>query len=164
MRKSWADYKREQRKRKAEAAKQAGDPTDAIAKVKFHEYLTDSDWGEVSIYLEWAGINPNAIPSFDTDDDPNHNPETDGPLRGSIGRAERMVGCLMDAASLLATEINAYKRKEIDARIHEIETGDLSDPKARKQALADIVRLKKMLDQLNRQVRWTFPQWKVTGD
>jgi hypothetical protein len=26
-----------------------------------------------------------------------------------------------------------------------------------------VTRLNKMLDQLDKQVRWTFPQWKVTG-
>jgi hypothetical protein len=71
---------------------------------------------------------------------------------------------VIDAASQLATGINSYKRKEITDRIHEIETSDLSDPKTRKQALADIVRLKTMLGQLDKQVRWTFPQWRVTAD
>lgn len=171
MRKTWAEYKREQRKRKAEAeaeaARLAGDPTDAIAKRKFSEYIADdfdSFQSEVHYLLEWAGINPDALPAFTNDDDPEHDPESDGPYRGSIGRAERMASLLIDAGSNLANLINDYKRKEIAARIHEIETSDLSNPDIRKQAQADIVRLKKMLGQLGKQVRRTFPQWRVTGE
>ena len=94
------------------------------------------------------------------------NPE-DSPYfnaKGSLARAEIMVGALISATVELADLINRYKRKEITDRIHEIETADLSDPDTRKQALADNLRLKKMLDQLDKQVRWTFPQWKVTGE
>lgn len=166
MAKTAAEYQREYRKRKAEAAKQAGDPTDAIAKRKFFEFVADdldSFQSEVCYPLEWAGINPDALPTFEDDSDPGYDPETDGPYRGSIERAERMAGMLLTAGLKLAHMINGYKREEITNRIHEIETGDLSNPEVRKQALADIVRLKKMLDQLDKQVRWTFPQWKVTG-
>lgn len=87
------------------------------------------------------------------------------PLPGnSLGRAEIIVASLIDAASELAVEINAYKRAEITARIAEIQAADLSDPNAKKQAFADMARLTKMLDQLDKQVRWTFPQWKATGE
>lgn len=165
MAKSAAEYQRAYRERKAEQAKLAGDPTDKIASRRFHEYLPDDgNWQEVLTYLEWAGINPDAVPRFDTDDDPEHDPENDGPNRGSIGRAERMVGMLLDAATELAAIVNRYKRKEISDQIQEIETSDLSDPDARKQALADVVRLQKMLDQLEKRVRWSLPQWKVTGE
>ncbi len=163
MRKSWADYKRIQRKRKAEAAKLAGDPTDAVASIKFYEYLTDRDWLEVVTYLEWAGIGSAGIPSFDTDDDPEHNTETDGPYRGSIGRAERMVGCLLDAASQLASEISTYKKEQIDRALVAREQSDLTDPAAKKKALAESARLHKLRAQLDKQVRWTLPQWRVTG-
>jgi hypothetical protein len=83
---------------------------------------------------------------------------------GSLARAEIMVGCLIDAAGELARIINGYKRDEIDARIAEIEQSDLSDADTKKKAFADMARLKKMRDQLDKQVRWTFPQWKVTGE
>ena len=75
-----------------------------------------------------------------------------------------MVGCLIDAASQLADIINKYKRKEISDRMQEVEASDLSDPDVRKKALADMVRLQKMTEHLDKQVRWTFPQWKVTGE
>lgn len=159
-----ADYQREYRERKKERLRLAGDPTDAITKVPFNEYLPeDGNWSSVAYALEWAGINSDGIPQFETDDDPGYLEGDSEPNRGSIGRAERMVGCLLDAATELAGIIARYKRKEIADRIHEIETGDLSDPATRKQALHDIVRLKKMLDQLDKQVRRTLPQWEVKG-
>lgn len=95
-------------------------------------------------------------------DNPEESPYFNA--KGSLARAEIMVGALMSATVELAHLINAYKRHEINVRISEIETSDLSDPDTRKQALADIVRLRKMLEQLDKQVRWTFPQWKVTGE
>jgi hypothetical protein len=149
--------------KKAEREKLAGDPTDKIAERPFNEYLTASDWSEVLTYLDWAGINPDAVPTFDTDDDPEHNPETDGPYRGSIGRAERMVGLFLDAASQLASMINDYKKQEIGRAIAELEGADLTDPAVKRKALADIVRFNKLSDQLDKQVRWTLPQWKVKG-
>ena len=79
-------------------------------------------------------------------------------------KAEIMVGQLIDAAASLARIVNDYKRDEIDVRIAEIEQSDLSTPDAKKKAFADMARLKKMRDQLDKQVRWTFPQWKVTGE
>lgn len=167
MRKSWAEYKRDARKRERDRLKNLPDLLPAhSAKQPFNEFLDeDGQWFDVVTYLEWAGIDPKGAPQFDADEDPGFLEEIDdGPNRGSIGRAERFVGCLIDAAGEMAAIVNRYKKKEITYRIHEIETGDLSEPDARRRALADIVRLKKMLDQLDKQVRWTFPQWKVTGD
>ena len=150
--------------KKAQLQKLAGDPSDKIATRRFHEYLPDDpEWNEVQTYLEWAGIKPDAIPTFDTDNDPDHDPVSDGPYRGSIGRAERMVGCLLDAASELAGIINRYKREEIDRAIARLESADLSDAEKRKQALEDVVRLTRYRDQLDKQVRWSLPQWRVTG-
>ncbi|RNF33984.1 hypothetical protein [Paracoccus methylarcula] len=84
-------------------------------------------------------------------------------MPGSLGRAELMVDCLLAAAKDLASHVSDHKKSEIKARLAEIETSDLSDPEIRKAALKDVTRLNKMLDQLDKQVRWTFPQWKVTG-
>lgn len=124
--------------------------------------------------LDIAGIE---APEIEDDSDPKSatgeieltfadNPE-DSPYynaKGSLARAEIMVGALISATVELADLINRYKRKEINDRIHDIESSDLSDPDTRKQALTNIVQLKKMLEQLDKQVRWTFPQWKVTGE
>lgn len=124
--------------------------------------------------MDTAGINP---PEFSDDSAPKsatgeveaiftENPEASvyHNETNSLARAEIMIGQLVDAAATLARIVNDYKKEEINARIAEIEVADLSDPAAKKQALADIVRLQKMLDQLDKQVRWTFQQWKVTGE
>ena len=160
------ERKRRSLARKAERARLAGDPSDAIVAVKFYQYLSqDGNWeSEVLYHLEWAGIKTDALPVFENDDDPDHDPANDGPYRGSIGRAERMVGMFLDAASGLAAIINRYKRQEIDQAIARIEASDLADPATKKKALKEIVRLNKIRDQLDKQVRRTIPQWKVKGD
>lgn len=134
------------------------------------------DWGgDVDLTLDIAGMAP---PPLTDDSDPKSlsgqveqifvdagNVE-DSPYvhgGGSLARAELMVGCLISAAVELAGAVNAYKQSEIKARIAEIEQSDLSDPAAKRKALADVVRLQRMLDLLAKEVRWTFPRWKVDG-
>lgn len=105
--------------------------------------------------------------SYTGDIETLHEPFPDSPFvapSNSLARAEVMVGSLIDAAKDVAQAVNDYKQSEIKARIAEIEQSDLSDAETKRKALADIVRLQKMLDQLSKQVRWTFPQWKVTGE
>ena len=75
-----------------------------------------------------------------------------------------MVGCLIDAASELARIINEYKRNQITSRLREIENADLSDPGVKKAALTEVVRLQKMVDHLDKRVRWSFPQWKLADE
>jgi hypothetical protein len=82
---------------------------------------------------------------------------------GSLGRAELVISALLDAAGELAAAVKEYKRTEIKARLAEIEALDLSDAHSKKAALHEAAKLHKMLDQLDKQVRWTIPQWKVTG-
>lgn len=96
------------------------------------------------------------------DDEPDRSPYARG--GGSLARGEIMVGCLIDAASELARIINEYKRHQIANRIREIEDADLSDPGVKKSALAEVVQLQKMIEQLDKQVRWSFPQWKLASD
>lgn len=163
MVKTPAEYQRAYRERLRAQEKQAVGAADHAFKEPFHEYMADH-WLDVTTYLEWIGVED--IPDFagDGDNDPQWNAETDGPYRGALGRAERMVGFFLDAASDLADHINDYKLKEIDSRIAELEAADLSDPDARKQALAESVRLTKYRDQLQKKVRWTLSQWKVKGE
>jgi len=82
----------------------------------------------------------------------------------SLGKAEFVIATLLDAAVELAQWVNDYKLSEINARIEELEQADLSDPAAKKQALANIVTLTKIRDELSKSVRWTLPQWKVKGE
>ncbi|MBK3745251.1 hypothetical protein G3A39_39395 [Paraburkholderia aspalathi] len=82
----------------------------------------------------------------------------------SLGKAELLLSVFQDIVTALSSDINAYKRSEINERIREIETLDFSDPDTRKNALANMMRLQKMLDHLNKDSRWTMSQWEVSID
>lgn len=117
---------------------------------------------EIPEFVDDRGPQAYSIADHDADaSDPD-----DDPFEGktnSLGRAELLVGGFLDAAVTLAGMVNSYKKQELKARLAEIEAADLSDPKAKKAALKDVARLHKMLDDLEKDVRWTFPQWKVKG-
>ena len=161
-----AEKQRRYRERLKKRERAAPEVTTDFLRRPFSEYVAahEHEYQDVWYPLEWAGIRPDAIPFFESDDDPDHDPTSDGPNRGSIGRAERMVGMLLDAAASLAGMINRYKREQIAAAIAELEAGDLTDPAIKKQALADLVRLNKIRDRLDKQVRWPLPEWKVKGE
>lgn len=163
MVKTAAEYQRAYRERLKEQQKRSVAVADEAFKEPFHEFMAEH-WEDVNAYLEWAGVKDPPDYEADGDTDPEWIPDFDGPNRGALGRAERIVGLYLDAANTLAGYINRYKVREISNRIAELEAADLSDPEARKQALADIVRLTKYRDQLAKQVRWTLPQWKVKGE
>ncbi|MER8691906.1 hypothetical protein NKI77_18170 [Mesorhizobium opportunistum] len=162
MAKTAAEYQRAYRERKAELAKQAGDPTDKISARPFSEYVeNDGNWTVIQEVLDCVGVTP---PAFGADKDDQWREEWGEPYRASIGRAERMVGAFLDAASGLADAIARYKRKEIDRAIADLEASDITAPAIKKKALAEIVRLNRIRDQLDKQVRWSLPQWKTTGE
>ncbi|WP_306043411.1 hypothetical protein [Mameliella sp. MMSF_3552] len=83
--------------------------------------------------------------------------------RGSIGRAENMIDNLLFAAVELALVVNRFKKEELQARLREIENADLADPAARKAALADVAHISAVLAELDKNVRWTLPKWRVKG-
>lgn len=83
-----------------------------------------------------------------------------GSPRGALGRAEVIVDHLITAAIELAAQVNAHKVSEIKARLAELEN---SPTAGKAEAMQEAVKLNKILDQLNKQVRRSFPQWKVTG-
>ncbi|KAA3450277.1 hypothetical protein C7I87_11545 [Mesorhizobium sp. SARCC-RB16n] len=162
MVKTPAEYQRAYRQRKAELARLGGDPTDNLAKEPFNEFLPhDGNWAVIEEVLDCVGVMP---PTFDADTDDQWQEAWDEPYRGSIGRAERMVGAFLDAASGLADAIARFKRKEIDRAIAELESADMTNAATKKEALAEIVRLNRIRDQLDKQVRWSLPQWKTRGD
>lgn len=149
---------------------QASNSVESVYRQPFHTFYGHQGFDlDFELALALAGV---AAPEFLDDSGPEAfvlNDATAGvadPFNGAtgaLGRAEVMIGCLTDAAVALASLVNEYKRQEIKARLAEIEASDLSEPEAKKAALQDSARLNKMLDQLDKQVRWTFPQWKVTG-
>ncbi|SIP96633.1 hypothetical protein SAMN05880582_101197 [Rhizobium sp. RU20A] len=164
---------RERQKAKKAAALKVADENALSYREPFFERYQRSG-GTIAEILDLANMEP---PKIEDDSDPHSmtgwieesyidHPE-DSPYfnqKGSIAQAEIAVGCMISAAAELAELINEHKRSEIDARIAEIEQSDLSDPAARNTAFAEMARLKRMRDQLSQQVRWTFPQWKVTGE
>lgn len=170
MAKSPAERQREYMARKKEAESQASRSLSGIYKRPFFEFYEKQDnLSEIELPLALGGF---ISPEFEDDRGPEDfvlNDATvgvDDPFMGatnSLGRAEVITDCLIDVAVALASRLNEYKKSEIKARLAEIEASDLSDPEIRKAALKEVTRLNKMLDQLEKQVRWTFPQWKVTG-
>lgn len=170
MAKSNAERLREFKARKKEQEKVASLTLSGVFKRPFFETLPE-DYHLASDFSDNFELTGVQTPEFKDDFGPeahtDYNPEiagdqfTDNP--GSLGRAEVMVTALIEAAQDLAWHVADYKRQEINARLAEIEASDLSEPETKKAALQDAARLNKMLDQLDKQVRWTFPQWKVTG-
>jgi hypothetical protein len=155
------------RERKREATKASPDLTHPFLKTPFFEYLAeDGNWSSVEMNFDLMGLR---APSFDDDSGPKSaggEVEQYSPYEGSvgsIGRAEVMVGQLLDAAMELASIVNRYKLEEIDARIAEIEGADLSDPAVRMQALADIVQLNKIRVKLDKEFRRSFREINVKG-
>ena len=170
MAKSNAERLREFKARKKEEEKIASLTVDDVFKKPFFEHLPAhfDDDSAFSDSFEFIGV---PTPQFTDDLGIEHHTlysdESAQQLfqlnRRSLGRAEMMVDALIEAAQDLAWYVADYKRSEIKARLAEIEASDLSDPAAKKAALKNAARLNKMLDQLDKQVRFTFPQWKVTG-
>ncbi|MGR9237936.1 hypothetical protein ACU8OH_03820 [Rhizobium leguminosarum] len=156
---------RKRQKDKAEAAERAEAPTTYLR--PFSEYRREADlpgFGSHFLMLgkEWwdfdtdDGIKPLSLDGVDAADierAPN-----------SLGKAELIIEVLLDVVSQLASDVRCYKQSELDTRITEIMSRDLSNPEENKAAFAEAKRLGKMRDQLDKQVRWTFPQWKATGE
>lgn len=163
-----AEIQKQWRERQKTKRQKATDATSNDLRRPFHDWLAANriNWDEFVIPLDIAGITP---PEFEDNRDPSSaTGEIDINIyagkRGSIARAELTVDGLLEAARALAEHVNAYKREEISARIEELENANLTDPVTRKDALADIVRLTKARDRLDKQVRYTLPEWKVSGE
>lgn len=169
MAKSPAERQRDYMKRKKQKEARDSVTVANVYHLPFHQFAEDYlDTQGFGFYFHCIGLEP---PRFEDDrgpldyvidraafrDDDIFNGAT-----GSLGRAETMVGSLVSAAVELALCINQYKSAEINARLKELEASDLTDQAARKVAFAEIARLNKMQDQLTKEVRLTFPQWKVT--
>lgn len=170
MPKSNAERLREFKARKKDEENIASLTLDDVFKKPFFEHLP-RDFAEDSAFadnFEFIGV---PAPEFTDDLGIEHHTlySEDSALqlfqldRRSLGRAEVMVTALIEAAQDLAGYVADYKRDEIKARLEEIEASDLSEPAAKKAALQEAARLNKMMDQLDKKVRFTFPQWKVTG-
>lgn len=157
--KAYRDRKRQDKRDQADVARQ-------LLKTPFSDWIhSDGCYSEFLTPFELIGLNP---PLFDDERGPEEfmipgASEEDDPFpgaKGAVGRAEVIVGYLLDAALSLADALNRYKREEIEERLAELENSDDADTAT---VIKEAVRLNNILDQLNKQVRTNFPKWKVTG-
>lgn len=175
MAKTALERKREQVARDRARLLDMPDSTYDYLREPFYQWLERTNGGGEWDTAMWH-FDASAIPQPEfTDDSGPHSIDGDieelktadyDPYAGyerSIGKMEHLIDNMLASALLLAQIVNDYKVGELRARIAEIEQSDLSDPETKRKALADIVRLQKMLDQLSKQVRRTLPEWKVKG-
>jgi outer membrane murein-binding lipoprotein Lpp len=167
---SAAERKRRQREReKREAEKKrhhGGDAAKDLYRTPFSDWSERTDaLGDLIEYTAMAGFE---LPPFDDERDPEDfvidriafgEGDLFGDAKGALGRAEVTIGLLMDAALHLAGAVNQYKRNELQSRLSELEQPDKME---RPAAIREAVRLSKMLDQLDKNVRRDLPQWMIT--
>ena len=161
------------RQRKAKEAKKRqtqGQTMPDILISPFHAFFErDGNTSDFEQVFDMMGID---APVFDDDSGPKSLTgyfETVPELRAttfaasarSLDRAEIMIGGLLDAATALAGIVRAYKLTEIATRIEEITDGDLSDPAKKQSAIDRIIALNKLREELEREIRWPVPQWRV---
>ena len=164
MRKSWAEYKREARKRERDRQSvQERELNTSVFRKKFSEFFEEGNrTGFGSHYLilgsKWwdfsqdDGIEPLDRSEIDEDDH--------AAAFNSLGKAELVLSLLEDVVDTLARDISNFKRSEIEARIEEVKKSGLTGPNS-KPALDDLERLKKMRHNLNKRVRRTRPQTRA---
>ncbi|WP_439559891.1 hypothetical protein [Roseinatronobacter sp.] len=163
-----AEKQRAYRERQAEKKKQeilVAPNLSGVFKVPFHQFWSDQPDLNMTFGYRLR-VNSISPPDFNVGDVPSDEDDEDDPYfasEGSYRYAVEWFGHALSAMTVLAEGLNEYQRQEIKARLAEIEASDLSEPQAKKAALKEAARLNKMLDQLDKQVRHTFPQWKVTG-
>lgn len=172
MAKTSTERMREKKERDQREQMVAPESTNLYLKKPFSKVWEESaGFSDFEMPLELAGIVP---PIFEDERNPEEFTKNAdaiglklygveniyGNRKGAIGRAEVTIGCLIDAAAELAAIVNHYKRQELEARLAQLESSTEID---RAEAMKEAVRLNKMLDQLNKQVRRSFPQWEVTG-
>ena len=165
------ERKRAQLERDREALRRAPDSIYPYLKQPFFQYFNDNyDLESIDQTFQLMGME---MPDFDDDLGPaahvskNYMAEQEDiemlftGSEGSIGRAEVMVGFLLDAASQLARLINTFKQAELKAAQAALELQDLSDAAAKRAAIAEAVHIAKLQEELKKSVRWSLPQWQV---
>ena len=166
MRKSWAEYKREARKRERDrqSAQERALNTSVFRKAFSDFFDEDRRIGFASHYLIlgnkwWDFSQDNGIEPLD----PSEIDEDDKAAAfNSLGKAELVLSVLEDVVDALARDISDFKRSEIEARIDEVKKTGLTGPNS-KAALDELERLKKMRHNLNKRVRRTVPQTRAAG-
>ncbi len=164
MRKSWAEYKREARKRDRDrqSAKERALNTSVFRKAFSDFCKEDKRTGFGSHFLilgsKWwdfgqdDGIEPLDPSELDEDDK--------AAAFNSLGKAEMVLSVLEDVVEALARDISDFKRSEVEARINEVKQSGITGPNS-KAALDELERLKKMRHKLNKRVRRIRPQTRA---
>ncbi|HCP80365.1 MAG TPA: hypothetical protein DIT67_01780 [Octadecabacter sp.] len=159
-------YRERQKEKAKDERHKGGDAAAGLFRTPFSEWAQHNN--EIDELINYSSLAGFELPAFEDERDPEAfvidrecHGEGDmfGEAKGALGRAEVTISILQDVALLLATSVNSYKRQEIVARLSELENSDTTD---RAMAMSEAVKLNKMLDQLDKQVRRSFPQWKVT--
>ncbi|MCE8523350.1 hypothetical protein KBY24_20080 [Ruegeria pomeroyi] len=161
-----AEKQKAYRERKRQQKREQVDAAHPVLKTPFSDWMrSDVCYSDFLTPFEIIGLKP---PLFEDERGPEEFMilgaiEDENPFpgaEGAVGRAEVIVDYLLDAVWSLTDALNRYKILEIEARLRELES---SKTAGRATAMKEAVRLNKMLDQLDKQVRRAFPQWKVTG-
>ncbi|MBY3025447.1 hypothetical protein [Rhizobium leguminosarum] len=164
MRKSWAEYKREARKRdRYRQSAQERELNTSVFRRAFSDFFEeDNRTGFATHYLilgsKWwdfsqnDGIEPLDPSEIDEDDQ--------AAAFNSLGKAELVLSVLEDVVEALARDISDFKRSEIEARIDEVKKSGFTGPNS-KASLDELERLKKMRHNLNKRVRRTRPQTRA---
>ncbi|QFT97428.1 hypothetical protein FIU85_08960 [Roseovarius sp. THAF8] len=165
------ERKQAQLAREKQALVRKKDATYAYLKTPFFKCLeNDGNWSSVEMCFDLLGIDP---PVFDDDLGPEayasdtcfsndeDRLEAFQSSEKSIGRAEVMVDMLLDAAMELSHIINRYKQDELLKQRDALEKADLSEPNSRSKALETAAEIAKLQDELQKNVRRTFPVWRV---
>lgn len=165
MAKSALERKQEQLRRKREQLEAAPEISRPYAKEKqFFEYAQDhTAWDGVRMALDTAGF------QFDLEDDSNpesatgyiEDPDLFSSHPGSLGKAEIIVTCLLDAAADLALVINDYKKEKIEKAISDLRESTPKSDEERKAQFDQMVLLTKIREQLDRKFRREFPLTEV---
>ncbi|PYF10390.1 hypothetical protein C8J30_105201 [Rhodobacter viridis] len=166
-------YRERQKAKKQEAMKTPTQNADLFKTPFFEVFTLDDQYDSLYAHsLELAGVQPlyftdDSGPEACTLDDLSDSREESGfsnpfgdSKGSSLGKAEVLIGCLIDAAHDLAHRVRDYKYAEIRARIAEIEQTDLSDPEIKRAAFATVAELNAMLVEFNKEIRVPMPKWK----
>ena len=167
-----AEKQRAYRERKKEQQrlelKSASSNAAAVSKSLFSEsFAADPNASDFELTLGLAGM---VAPDFEDERGPKEAAlphtiagaeDTFGDATGALARAEVAIGCLLDAAVILSGIVNTHLKNEIKDRLAELERTESGE---RASAINEAVKLNRMLDQLDKQVRWTLPQWKLASD
>src|SRR6056297_2052149 len=170
MAKSSTERMREKKERERKEQLVSAESTLAYQKRLFSDVWEEhAGFSDFEIPLELAGIEP---PTFEDESNPEDKVKNGEALgveyygvenlfqnrKGSIGRAELTISCLLDAAIELAVIVNGYKRREITTRLAELEKAKNVD---KSKMINEAIHLNKILESLDKSVRITLPKWEV---